>query len=166
MSELTLLEKINQTTVPVFLGVDCSSRAIHAVAVDEQERVVGKQKWYSSATDFDFRYRYLGVEFQRFIQSLKVPLVVAVESAIFIQNPKSTIEIATVVAGVRLGCAINNVQCIPVDNRHWKKLVLGKGNLNKTAIKGYTIEKWGDIFPEQDWSDASCIALWNKRRDK
>ena len=25
-------------------------------------------------------------------------------------------------------------------------------------------EKWGDKFPEQDYADAVCIALWNKRR--
>ena len=28
----------------------------------------------------------------------------------------------------------------------------------------YAIEKWGDNFPEQDYADAICIALWNKRR--
>tara|TARA_Y100000310_G_C20308095_1_gene634925 strand:- start:512 stop:685 length:174 start_codon:yes stop_codon:yes gene_type:complete len=53
---------------------------------------------------------------------------------------------------------------MPVDNRHWKKIVLGKGNLNKKAIKDFAVVKWGDVFPEQDYADAACIALWNKRR--
>ena len=50
------------------------------------------------------------------------------------------------------------------DNRHWKKHIIGKGNCNKTSIKEFTVDKWGDIFSEQDWCDASCIALWIKRR--
>ena len=44
--------------------------------------------------------------------------------------------------------------------------MLGKGNLNKQAIKEFTVDKWGDVFTEQDGGDAACIALWIKRRHK
>ena len=87
------------------------------------------------------------------------------EAAIFIQNPKSTMEIASVVGGVLLACATNKIGCVSVDNRHWKKHVLGKGNSNKKDIKDFAVDKWGDIFVEQDWADAACIALWRKRRE-
>ena len=90
----------------------------------------------------------------------------AVESAIFIQNPKSTMEIASVVGGVRLACATNEVKCLSVDNRHWKKHILGKGNCNKKDIKEFAVDKWGELFVEQDWADAACIALWRKRREE
>ena len=46
----------------------------------------------------------------------------------------------------------------------WKKQILGKGNVKKPDIKKFAIDKWGDVFPEQDYADAACIALWNKRR--
>ena len=150
----------------LFMGVDCSSRAIHAVLVDEHEQVVGQGKWRSSENDFNIRFLEIAQKFNQDLSKIEVIQGVAVESAIFIQNPKSTMEIATVVGGVRLTCFQNGLECVPVDNRHWKKHVLGKGNLNKKAIKAFTIEKWGDIFKEQDWSDAACIALWIKRRVK
>ena len=150
----------------VFMGIDCSSRAVQAVLVDEHEQIVGQGKWRSSETDFNVRFLQMMQKFNEDLSKINVIREAAVESAIFIQNPKSTMEIATVVGGVRLICSQHGLSCVPVDNRHWKKIVLGKGNLNKKAIKAYTIEKWGDIFKEQDWSDASCIALWIKRRVK
>ena len=58
------LEKQNFT--PLFMGIDCSSRAIHAVLVDEQEKVIGQGKWRSSEDDFNVRFliksywRFLG----------------------------------------------------------------------------------------------------------
>jgi len=30
----------------------------------------------------------------------------------------------------------------------------------------FAIDKWGDEFSEQDYADAVCIALWNKRRSR
>ena len=51
-----------------------------------------------------------------------------------------------------------------IDNRSWKKEIVGKGNAKKEDIKKYAIDKWGEKFPEQDYADAACIALWNKRR--
>ncbi len=45
-----------------------------------------------------------------------------------------------------------------------EKDVVGKGNVKKDEIKRFAEEKWGDKFPEQDYADAACIALWNKRR--
>ena len=157
---------LDLNSVAPFMGIDCSSRAIHTVLVDANERVVGQGKWRSSATDFNDRFLEMMGKFNEDLSKIDLIQGAAVESAIFIQNPKSTMEIATVVGGVRLICNQNGLVCVPVDNRHWKKHVLGKGNLNKKAIKAFTVEKWGDIFKEQDWSDASCIALWIKRRLK
>ena len=30
----------------------------------------------------------------------------------------------------------------------------------------FAIDKWGDIFKEQDYADAACIALWGLRNFK
>ena len=43
-------------SVAPFMGIDCSSRAVHAILVDEHEQVVGQGKWRSSATDFNDRF--------------------------------------------------------------------------------------------------------------
>ena len=123
-------------------------------------------KWRSSEDDFNIRFLEIQQKFTEDLSKIKVRLEAAVEAAIFIQNPKSTMEIAGVVHGVRILCDQQNVECIPVDNRHWKKYILGKGNANKQAIKEVTVDLWGDVFSEQDWCDAACIALWIKRKNR
>ena len=35
-------------------------------------------------------------------------------------------------------------------------------NATKVDIKNFSIDIWGDIFKEQDFADASCIAKWAK----
>ena len=126
-----------------YLGLDCSSRAIHGVWLDEQERIVAMLKWRSSDLEFDVRFIEISLQFAKDLSKIKVIPSAAVEAAIFIQNPKSTMEIASVVGGVRLACASNNIECLSVDNRHWKKYVLGKGNSNKKDIKEFAVDKWG-----------------------
>ena len=153
-------------TSPVYLGLDCSSRAIHGVWLDKTEKILAMLKWRSSDLEFDTRFIEISLQFAKDLSKIKVMTEAAVESAIFIQNPKSTIEIASVVGGVRLACATNEVKCLSVDNRHWKKHILGKGNCNKKDIKEFAVDKWGELFVEQDWADAACIALWRKRREE
>ena len=156
-----VLQKCNG---PIYLGLDCSSRAIHGVWLDEQEKILAMLKWRSSDLEFDTRFIEISLQFTKDLSKIKVMTKAAVEAAIFIQNPKSTMEIASVVGGVRLACATNDIHCLSVDNRHWKKIILGKGNSNKKDIKEFAVDKWGDLFIEQDWADAACIALWRKRR--
>ena len=153
-------------TSPVYLGLDCSSRAIHGVWLDKTEKILAMLKWRSSDLEFDTRFIEISLQFAKDLSKIKVMTEAAVESAIFIQNPKSTMEIASVVGGVRLACATNAVKCLSVDNRHWKKYILGKGNSNKKDIKEFAVAKWGELFVEQDWADAACIALWRKRREE
>ena len=156
----------NHITSPVYLGLDCSSRAIHGVWLDKTEKILAMLKWRSADLEFDTRFIEISLQFAKDLSKIKVMTEAAVESAIFIQNPKSTMEIASVVGGVRLACATNEVKCLSVDNRHWKKYIIGKGNSNKKDIKEFAVDKWGELFVEQDWADAACIALWRKRCEK
>ena len=115
---------LQQVTTPTYLGLDCSSRAIHGVWLDEQEKILAMLKWRSSDLEFDSRFIEISLQFAKDLSKIKVITNAAVEAAIFIQNPKSTMEIASVVGGVRLACATNNIECLSVDIRHWKKSVL------------------------------------------
>ena len=154
----------------VYMGLDCSSKAIHSVWVDSSEELLTQQKWGSKNKDFESRFLDFGETFWEDISKIRVSLgeksivKAAVESPIYIQNPKATIAIASVVGIVRFICFINGIYCIYIDNTKWKRDIIGKGNASKDEIKEFAIEKWGDIFPEQDFADAACIALWNKRR--
>tara|TARA_R110002020_G_scaffold392302_2_gene602567 strand:+ start:266 stop:589 length:324 start_codon:yes stop_codon:yes gene_type:complete len=103
-------------------------------------------------------------EFSEELSTIGIIDSAAIEAAIFIQNPKTTIAIANVVGAVWAFLLKEDISTIIIDNRQWKKNIVGKGNAKKTDIKRFAEEKWGDKFPEQDYADAACIALWNKRR--
>tara|TARA_R110000824_G_scaffold401764_1_gene615200 strand:- start:10260 stop:10775 length:516 start_codon:yes stop_codon:yes gene_type:complete len=149
-----------------FIGIDCSSKAIHAVIINAKEEIIAQGKWSSNIKDFPSRFLEIGRNFSMDLSMIKDNTKVSVEAAIYIQNAASTIAIASVVASVRTILDQNNINAVLCDNRHWKKHIIGKGNCNKDAIREFTISKWGDIFSEQDWCDAGCIALWTKRKEK
>ena len=154
----------------IYMGLDCSSKAIHSVWLDSQERILTQHKWGSKKKDFDERFLDFGVDFWDDISKIKVILdngstiQATVEAPIYIQNPKATISIASVVGLVRFICFLSGITCDHLDNTKWKRDIIGKGNASKIEIKDYAINKWGNVFPEQDYADAACIALWNKRR--
>jgi len=148
----------------MYLGLDCSTFAIHGAIVDTSEQLVILHKWGSKQKNFDARFPEILLGFSGDLSKIKEVDFSAVEAAIFIQNPKTTIAIAHVVGAVWLALLNVGIPSILIDNRRWKKVILGKGNASKIDIKNYAIAKWGDRFPEQDYADAACIALWNKRR--
>ena len=148
----------------MYLGLDCSTLAVHGAVVDDQEQLMVLYKWGSKQKSFETRFPEILIGFSEELSRITLMKIAAVEAAIFIQNPKSTIAIANVVGAVWGFLLSVGVSTTLVENTRWKKHVLGKGNASKDDIKKYAIEKWGDRFPEQDYADAACIALWNKRR--
>ena len=169
--ELIMLNLNKALEIPaIYMGVDCSSKAIHSVWIDKQERIISQQKWWSKQKDFESRFLDFGEDFWEDISKIKVILdkgstvQATVEAPIYIQNHKATIAIASVTGLVRFACFLNGIKCEYLDNTKWKRDIVGKGNASKIEIKKYAVDKWGDVFPEQDYADAACIALWNKRR--
>ena len=151
----------------MILGVDCSSRAIHGAVVNDKEELVMQFRTEKVGAKEEFNERFLKIvdNFSGILSKIKVEKAF-VEAAIYIQNPKSTIEIARVVGGVQLACHKNRVPCQLVDNTKWKKQIVGKGNCSKTQIMEFAVDKWGDIFLEQDFADAACIALYGLKESK
>ncbi len=147
-----------------YLGLDCSSLAVHAALLNDEEELISLHKWGSKEKDFLHRFPEILVGFSEELSKIKEVNFAAIETAIFIQNPKTTIAIANVIGATWGFLLSRNIQVKLIDNRQWKKFVVGKGNASKLEIKQYAIDKWGDRFPEQDYADAACIALWNKRR--
>ena len=151
-----------------YLGLDCSSKAVHGVIVNEREEIVSKLKFHSTPKDaFDNRlfqiFDNFGVYLNEELEYNRIQCS-AIEAAIYIQNARTTMEISGVVSVAKYLLHTKGILCYPVDNRSWKKQILGKGNAGKPDIKNFAVEKWGDIFPEQDYADAACIALWAKRK--
>ena len=147
-----------------YLGLDCSTLAIHGVLLAQDESIIEQFKWGSSKKIFDERFPEILLGFSKDLSRINITDKASIEAAIFIQNPKTTIAIAHVVGAVWFSLIHRGIEAVRVDNKQWKKVIIGKGNASKPDIKNYAIDKWGDIFPEQDYADAACIALWNKRR--
>tara|TARA_R110002020_G_scaffold67742_2_gene177708 strand:+ start:769 stop:1221 length:453 start_codon:yes stop_codon:yes gene_type:complete len=147
-----------------YLGLDCSSLAIHGAIVNDKEELVSIHKWGSKLKTFDSRFPEIIKEFSKELSKINQVEFASIEAAIFIQNPKTTIAIANVIGAAWAFLLEQSINTAIIDNRSWKKTIIGKGNSSKDDIKQFAIEKWGDKFPEQDYADAACIALWNKRR--
>ena len=100
-----------------YLGLDCSTKAIHGVLLDEEEHIVEQFKWASTASNYEERFYEILTGFEEKVSKIDIgELLVAVEAAIYIQNPKTTVALAAVVAGVKYICYRNGYSCIPVDN--------------------------------------------------
>lgn len=148
------------------LGLDCSSYHIHGVVLDQFGKLQSLFKVVSSKKDMDDRFIELTREFEEQLGTLNyAPLIAVIESAIYINNLKSTVSIAQVVAGAKLGLAQHKLDFYPIDNRVWKKYVLGSGKASKEQIMKFARQKWGaEHFSEQDYADAVCLAAWGVQR--
>ena len=147
-----------------YLGLDCSSLAVHGVIINDDEEIISMHKWGSKNKDFSQRFPEITLDFFAELSRINNIDKSSIEAAIFIQNPKTTIAIAHVVGAVWLSLLWKGIETNRIENTKWKKIILNKGNASKDDIKQFSIDKWGDIFPEQDYADAACIALYSKRR--
>ena len=156
----------------MFMGLDCSTKAIHSVTLDLEENILVQYKWFRKDKTFLERFPQLVKDFWDDISRIKVSLnknqkvIATVEESIYIQNPRTTVQLASVVGCVKFGCFYNGFDSTGVDNKNWKKVILGNGSASKADIMEFAVEKWGDIFTEQDYADAGCIALWGIKNFK
>jgi Holliday junction resolvasome RuvABC endonuclease subunit len=149
-----------------YLGLDCSSKAVHGSIINHDGVLQETIKWTSPIKDFDARfvafltnfYEELGIIVERYPS-----LWVAVEAPIFIQNPRTTMQIASVVYATKFICSLHGLNSILVQNKTWKKVTVGNGNATKSDILEYANKLWDTQFAEQDWADAACVALWCKK---
>ena len=143
-------------------GIDCSTKAVHLALMDDDEQIVELKKYGSKGKLAEDRFYEILDQVYVDLSIIDISTA-AIESAIYIQNAKATIAIASVVAGVKYGLHRGGISFAAVDNNTWKREVLGRGNAKKSDIMKFAVDLWGDRFPEQDYADAACIALWGKR---
>jgi len=80
-----------------FLGLDCSTKAVHGIVLDEVGILQQKFKWSSTDSDFNVRFVANSQSFLEDLSKIKLTypkLSVAVEAPIFIQNPRTTIQLS------------------------------------------------------------------------
>ena len=149
-----------------YLGLDTSSKAIHGAVVDDSEALVGLYKWSSTKKLSNERYPEIVIDFSEEMSKINITDKAAVEAAIFVQNRRSLISLANMIGAVWAVLVLNNIETSLIHHAEWKKEVLGKGTLKKDAIMKFAVEKWGDRFPEQDYADAACVALYSVKENR
>ena len=153
-----------------YLGLDTSSKAIHIVVLDESENLI---KIYKASCDtkksFKDRFPELMDNFARtLVEDIDIDTVdyAVIEEPIFAQN-RNVVRTLSEVVGAGWGAlCLSDIPTTLVDNGTWKKEILGSGKATKDDILKYEIEKWGDEFPEQDYADAACVALYSVKENR
>ena len=148
----------------MFLGLDTSTKAIHGAILNEKEELIELYKWGSDKKNSAERFPDIVKEFSAGMSKINIIDYAAIEAAIFVQNRKALISLASIIGATWAILVLNGIDAALVHHAEWKKEILGKGSLKKEDIMSFALDKWGDKFPEQDYADAACIALWNKRR--
>ena len=108
---------------------------MHGALVDDKEELISLYKWNSKEKSFDLRFPDMIKGFSEELSTIDKVDFAAIEAAIFIQNPKATIAIANVVGAVWGFLLKEDISTTIIDNRRWKKIIVGKGNANKDFIK-------------------------------
>ena len=148
-----------------FLGLDCSTKAIHGVVIDDGGLFVHKYKWVTDDSEFHTRFHSNSHNFLEDLGKIKLTypgLRVAIEAPLFIQNPRTTIQLSAVIYTADFICSFHGLEPDLIENTKWKKYVLEKGNVSKKQIAEFAQIFWKQNFKEQDWADAACVALWKR----
>ena len=153
-----------------YLGLDTSSKAIHIVVLDESENLITIYKAdCNTKKSFKDRFPELMDNFARIlVEDINIDTVdyAVIEEPIFAQNRNVVRTLSEVVGAVWGTLCLSDIPTTLVDNGTWKKQILGSGKATKDDILEYAIEKWGDKFPEQDYADAACVALYSVKENK
>ena len=102
-----------------YLGLDCSTLAIHGVLVSSDESIVKQYKWGSKKKTFEERFPEILLGFSAELSRINVIDKAAVEAAIFVQNHKIAITLGYVVGAVWFSLLKRGmIEAVLVDNKH------------------------------------------------
>lgn len=154
-----------------YIGIDCSSKAVHIVVLDGKEQLIDKYKWSSNLKTADARFLDIVDQIHSNLPDFKDAKLVCVEDSLYIQNPLTTRTITAIVYSIIYFLHHYDINCLTTKPQQWKKVldnkeVFKKGKAKET-IMNYVKNKWHhDDFDEQDYADAACVALYGLRQEK
>jgi len=152
--------------MPIVVGIDSSSKAIHAARMDGDKLQLFK--WSGTGSKAEDRFYEILESFNTDLQKRKLNgdkiKFVAIEKPIYTNNAKTVIVLSKIVGAIEYILAYNKISYELVDNRTWKKVVLKNGNATKEEILAYAEKKHKRKFEEQDYADAVCIAEWGVKQ--
>ena len=157
--QYVLWEQAMASSVRLVAGIDTSSKAVHMVVLNVRGELQLTVKWEGTAKDSDERMHEIFSDMFDDI-GLKELSFVAIEKPIYIQNPLSTVMLSKVVGVTQMMMWFHGIKYTLVGNTSWKKDILGNGRANKAEILAWAENDSEQIFEEQDFADAYCIAKY------
>ena len=129
-----------------YVGIDCSSKAVHIVILDGKEQLIDKYKWESKLKTADARFLDIVDQIHTGLPEFKDAELVCVEDTIYIQNPLTTRTITAIVYSIIYFLHYNDVKCLTTKPQQWKKvlnntMVFKKGKAKETIME-YVKNKW------------------------
>lgn len=145
----------------MYLGIDSSSKAVHIVSLDGNGKIKFKVKLASKEPTAPLRFLELVDALFIYFEKPTGLKFVAVEQAIYVQNPQTTLALAKVLAAIEICLYKAGIEYKFVQNKTWKKEILKNGGAKKEDILAFAKNTWPkEDFNEQDFADSACIALW------
>ena len=95
VADKLLARQITKEDIPLqqmekYVGIDCSSKAVHIVILDGKEQLIDKYKWESKLKTADARFLDIVDQIHTGLPEFKDAELVCVEDTIYIQNPLKT----------------------------------------------------------------------------
>ena len=153
-------------TSPHILGIDCSTKAIHGVCLDENGDICKLYKILSGGSkDVDYNAMDMAADFESILENNGCKnMSLFIENPVYIQNVKTTNAIGNIVFAIKHIFFRMDSYFQGVAVTSWKKDILANGKADKKVIMEFAKAKWGKQITEQDFADAACIALYGLRR--
>lgn len=153
----------------IFVGVDPAAARLDAVAKYPD----GSFKLYKRTMPKDIVSRC--VEAQRWMEGIVKenlpygPVTVGVEEPLVSTRfgaragANGALPTAKVHGALLAGSARMGAETVPVNNKTWKRTIVGSGNADKPRVNLWVKQHWAKLWVEckgrQDTCDAACIAL-------
>ena len=140
-------------------GIDADSKKL-AIVVFENDQLESWHFLESKSKETQDRIFDLYFHFEAFVKSKK-PDIVFIEESFYTNNFKTSKAITEVIGNCKLICKLNKIPFELVQNKTWKKYVIGNGNATKEDIKNFVDKKYPKLKDEpQDIADACAICLY------
>lgn len=147
------------------MGIDCGTRKATVVIIEDNTMVYNQTFEPDESLD---RAECLGIlsAWVQYQARAYQPDWVWIESIIVGNNRKYSIKLAEVFGAVLSQLVLPALGIGTVDNKQWKKALIGNGNASKEDIQTWLQLEHGSFAllcdDDQDMYDATCIALYGR----
>ena len=83
-----------------YVGIDCSSKAVHLVVLDGKEQLIDKFKWESKLKTADARFLDIVDQVHEGLEDLTNANLICIEESLYVQNPWSTRTITAIIYSI------------------------------------------------------------------